>query len=366
MKVLLVINNLGSGGAQNQITLLAQGLAERGHLITVFTYHDADFFAHRLKSMNIQHIYHKKKEKAGVSVVRKLVKTVKEQKIQVILSYLRTPNFYGAIASRLTGVAFISSYRSMTEFENLHYPIRKSMEWVNRQAVNIVANSEHERLRWVNRYSNTKGKWKTISNVVHLPSEEGSTPLHEPLKILVVGTVSAYKNGLAIIEAIGKLPMHKRVKVKWIGRKVYDFGDEYYQKMAQAIESVKLAENWTWQDPTDEIGEAYKECDFLLHASTKEGFPNVVCEALAFGKPCIVSNVLDHPLIIKEGINGYLFDPLNTDELADKIGQAADVSQETYLQMSRSARETAKAKFSKEKFLNAYENLLQSVSPMVN
>jgi glycosyltransferase involved in cell wall biosynthesis len=55
--------------------------------------------------------------------------------------------------------------------------------------------------------------------------------------------------------------------------------------------------------------EAYKTADFVFLPSLFEGCPNVICEAMACGLPVLCSRVSDNPEIVKEGVNGFLFDP---------------------------------------------------------
>ena len=46
MKILLVIDSLGSGGAQRQIVNLAKGLKKNGHIVEIFIYDNSNNFFH--------------------------------------------------------------------------------------------------------------------------------------------------------------------------------------------------------------------------------------------------------------------------------------------------------------------------------
>jgi glycosyltransferase involved in cell wall biosynthesis len=59
--------------------------------------------------------------------------------------------------------------------------------------------------------------------------------------------------------------------------------------------------------------------DCLIHPSFVEGMPNVVLESLAIGIPCLVSNIPAHNELIKEGLNGFLFDPYSQKDLIKKM-----------------------------------------------
>ena len=53
MRVTLVIDHLGCGGAQRQLTILATMLRARGFSTTVLTYQPHDFFRNSLEAANI-------------------------------------------------------------------------------------------------------------------------------------------------------------------------------------------------------------------------------------------------------------------------------------------------------------------------
>ena len=54
MKILIVIDNLASGGAQRVQISLALALINKGHVVEFFTYKKEDFFKHVLRANNIK------------------------------------------------------------------------------------------------------------------------------------------------------------------------------------------------------------------------------------------------------------------------------------------------------------------------
>lgn len=64
---------------------------------------------------------------------------------------------------------------------------------------------------------------------------------------------------------------------------------------------------------------AYDACDMLVQPSVNEGFGLVISEAMCFGKPVIGSNVGGIPEQVENGVNGFLFKPMDHEELADCI-----------------------------------------------
>lgn len=89
---MLLIDNLNSGGSQNQITLLACGLKKRNFDVTVFYYFEQNFFKFRLDNNSVRTICIPKKGKIGLNVIYELIKLNYVENYHCIISYLSTPN----------------------------------------------------------------------------------------------------------------------------------------------------------------------------------------------------------------------------------------------------------------------------------
>ena len=63
----------------------------------------------------------------------------------------------------------------------------------------------------------------------------------------------------------------------------------------------------------------------FIHASTAEQWGLVVNEAMAAGLPVLVSRACGCAELVSEGKNGFIFDPLNTDELAGLLLKISDL-----------------------------------------
>jgi glycosyltransferase involved in cell wall biosynthesis len=72
--------------------------------------------------------------------------------------------------------------------------------------------------------------------------------------------------------------------------------------------------------PHNELPPVYAAADiFILPSVIQEAFPLVVLEAMACGKPVIVSNLPGVRSMIDDGENGYLVQPGNLQDLVNKI-----------------------------------------------
>jgi glycosyltransferase involved in cell wall biosynthesis len=363
-KILFVIDNLGSGGAQNQLTLLAVGLKEKGYDVSVFTYFPQDFFKNRLISNQIKHFEHQKTDKLGIGVIRALANILKTEKFDTIISFLDTPNFYAAMAKKwsFSKAKLIISYRSKTEFEKLSWTSLKIKEWTNNNADKIVANSNHEAKAWTDRYEKLNNKVTVIYNVVELTEDNGNLPKsNQKNRLLVVGTVSEFKNGKIIVDALGKLKKEGYgFSLTWLGRKGLSNDTSYFDEMSNLIQKYNLTENWIWVEPNNKIKVEtyYLSHTVLLLASKIEGLPNVVCEAMLLGVPIIISNCLDHPLLVKEPENGFLFNPDNSNDLAEKLSSFFALNEAQLENISQNNQKRAKLLFNKQQFIDNYSTIL--------
>ena len=71
--------------------------------------------------------------------------------------------------------------------------------------------------------------------------------------------------------------------------------------------------------PNEVVPQYMAAADILVLPSLSEGFPVVIVEAMASGLPIITTNVTRLPEIVHNGENGFLVEPKNPAELAEKI-----------------------------------------------
>ena len=365
-KILFVIDNLSTGGAQRQLVNLAVGLTQRGYKVEIFCYTPGNLLAKPLHDANITVHWHLKQSRYSLDVLFHLRRLLLSGNFDLILSFLSTPNFYSIVATHLVvgkRVPVIVSERSCDLPQGISRTER-FVRWFYKFADHIVINSNHQRENFSQRYPGLRKHLSTIYNGydlnIHFP------PLREPhnsqLQMLVIASVSQYKNGLCLIEALNILQTKYNLhpSVTWIGQRVMK-GERlaYLREMEQKIQKYRFSERWQWLDQRTDIIQQLHMHDVLIHPSYIEGLPNVVCEALACGRPVIVSDVLDHPRLVQDRQSGYLFNWKSPSNLAEKIQQFHQLSLDERWTMGQHGRRYAESNLSLERFLDEYENLIQ-------
>jgi glycosyltransferase involved in cell wall biosynthesis len=114
--------------------------------------------------------------------------------------------------------------------------------------------------------------------------------------------------------------------------------------------------------PSNQKPHYFAESDIVVIPSLQEAFGLVVSEAMASGKPVVGSRVGGIPDQIIDGYNGFLVQPKNPLEIAEKILWLTD-NPSVAKHMGRRGRDMVERKFNIEKrietILSLYEKLLE-------
>lgn len=130
---------------------------------------------------------------------------------------------------------------------------------------------------------------------------------------------------IALKRVVSKLPNTKLVLVgdgSFSSSKLgLSKGEKWLQHLKECAENKGLKGNVVFAGylPEKDLGTAYAMCDAFILPSVREGFGLVVVEAWLYKKPVIVSSYAGVADLIEDGVNGLLFDPRNTNQLASKI-----------------------------------------------
>ena len=73
--------------------------------------------------------------------------------------------------------------------------------------------------------------------------------------------------------------------------------------------------------PYERLGFYFRGCDVFVLPTLEDTWGMVVLEALSFGKPVLCSKYAGTKEMIEPGVNGFVFDPRDTAELAEYMEQ---------------------------------------------
>jgi D-inositol-3-phosphate glycosyltransferase len=178
----------------------------------------------------------------------------------------------------------------------------------------------------------------------------------------VIGRLDRQKGQEFAIRALATiLPKQPHAYLILVGEETV--GETGYKRELESLAGASgVQQSFRFLPYTREVPELLSAVDLLLLPSLGETFGYVVVEAMAMGKPVIGTRAGGVSEIIDDGTTGFLVEPANAEELAEKISLLME-HRETYRQIAVSARINALQRFDVlvqiEKLEKIYRGVLQ-------
>ena len=226
------------------------------------------------------------------------------------------------------------------------------LKWVDKKVVRYIAVSHFIKKDLVNCGISPE-KIEVIYNGIKIQ------PVFKSLKenfftIGIVGQILPTKGHDMVVEAFRILRERGCTAHLFI---VGKGNEKFIESLKQRISLYNLEEYVFWKGFLNSPPEIYAGIDVIVAPSTlSEAFGLMACEANMFTIPAVVTNRGGQPEIIEDGFNGYVVDPINPVDIADKLMKLYN-DPGLVKQMGENGRQKVIEKFSVEK-MNAYFNAL--------
>ena len=200
----------------------------------------------------------------------------------------------------------------------------KMLEHSNR----IIAVSDFTKHELLQYYKVKEAKIRVIHNGVNVDkfrpatdklkakAELGFNP--EDKVLLSVGRLYARKGLFTLIESMVLVTKKFRnAKLIIAGKGL----SNEMKKLTNFATKLRVKDNivFTGYFPDKKLPKLYQAADIFTFSTFYENLPFAVLEALSTGLPVVTTRVGGIPEMIEDGKNGFLVEPLNSRELADKI-----------------------------------------------
>lgn len=360
MKVVLLTESLGSGGAERQVCTLAAEFRRRGHQVCVVTYASGDFYLPLLEQENVEHRFLGGHGKVSWAInVRRFLRSHKQE---VVLAFLQGPSVYAELAGlpkRSWGL--VVSERSAGVMGRLG--VKAGLHML---ADYIVVNSHAARIEIEKRLPRLRPKLITIYNAVDVgPRGLTQRVSAEPseVRLIVAARLDRNKNAQGLLLALHALRVSQpalRLRVDWYGDQKAE--PEELREVQEGIIDLGLEEVFRLHPSTDNIHDFMSQAIAVVLPSFYEGLPNAVCEGMALGKPILMSAVCDAGNLVQDGVNGFLFDPYSPESMADAIARFARLTPEDRVRLGRASRARAEKLFDVNTVVAHYLRILAAAA----
>lgn len=182
----------------------------------------------------------------------------------------------------------------------------------------------------------------------------------EQVKILYIGRMIPEKGVHIAISAIGHLV--NQLDVKNVQFDLFGNGsDAYIENLKNLIQSLKIEKHVKFHGKVDrsQLLKIYQDYDlFLLPSIFREPFGVVLIEAMAKGVPVVATDTGGIPEVITHELNGLLVSPADSIKMAEAIKRLIDnplLAQE----ISNNGIKTVQEKFNQNRIIVLIENYLK-------
>ena len=313
MRVLFIISELTFGGAQKQVVELAKQFVRQGHEAAIYTLNDDVPRAPDLEGSGVKLVVDQKRFKLDLSVLRRLRRFMLEWGADIAHGFLFDGDIYARLAAAGTGIPVLNSERS----DNYTISsVQRYAHLLTRPLVDGVVANSWSGSRFAQRlYGYSAKHMHVVGNGVRVEELEraaqSSTDFKQhffgagdPKVACLVGAIKPAKDYPLALDAAARLVrLDPSWRVLFIGDQLtapstYRPGADsdtssYKAQVVRHHGRLGLAEKIKFAGERKDSLAIVKQCDVLFSTSCREGFPNVVLEAMALGVPVASTDYSD-------------------------------------------------------------------------
>ena len=333
MRVLFIISELTLGGAQKQVIELSKELVRRGHEATIYTLNREVPRAKELDGSGVALIVDQKRSKLDPAVLWRLRRRLVDWRADIVHGFLFDGDIYARIAAFGTGVPVLNSERSdnyeLSRIQRVAHRLTRAL------SDGLVANS-HSGSAFAQRlYGFPAERCHVVWNGLRIEELERQAaspadyraeffgPGEHKLACLVGAIKPAKDYHLAIDVAARLVRADPAWRVLFVGDQlanstyragIHSDTSDYKQSVMRHFSAQDVADKVKFAGARTDAPAIVAQSDVLFMTSCREGFPNVVLEAMVLGDPVVSTDYSDIRHILPRP--SQVFASRNADDLA--------------------------------------------------
>jgi glycosyltransferase involved in cell wall biosynthesis len=368
----LVISNLGFGGAERQVVDLVNHLDARRLDARLVSLSPHVPLADGLTDRDRLHVI-RRRCPFDATVVPRLARLLRSFGADIVHSHLYSADIAARLAGRWAGTRVIGSelnadYRLTRRHLLLYRFTRGCMDLL---IANSRAGAEFNR----RVFGHGESQVRVVRNGVDTerfrprPRDELRRRAGLPQEVPLVGMFASFKeqkNHALLFEAARRvLDRMPQVRFLFVGDEMHDgrHGSALYKRRMQGlVDRLRLRPSCIFLGNRPDVADLYGACDLTALPSLHEGTPNVVLESMSCGVPVVLTAVADNADIVPDGRAGFLVPSGDAAALAERMARLIG-DEDLRRDMGQSARERVLREFPVRRFVEGtaavYEDALR-------
>ncbi|MFK8019532.1 MAG: glycosyltransferase [Pseudomonadales bacterium] len=326
--VVYLIDKLHRAGAQNNLRQLAAGLDRSQFDVQVCTLIRGGPMADWLREQDIpvtvlgaEPIYHPRSRPG----FRQLVNLLREQKVQILHTYLASSNIFGTFAALKAKTPLIYTARRDTGFSR-NWRLGLVEEWlVNPKVTRTIAVSEAAAIAARDERGLNADRVSTILNGIELDRWTADrTERDDYCRRLAIDP--ANKN-VALVANYNPIKGHREF-LEAIAMVVKERPDTHFflvgegplrDDLESQLKNLDIVANVELTGSREDLPEFLAAMDIAVLASHTEGMSNALMEYMASSLPSVVTDVGGNPELISHERTGLLVQPSDPNAMAQAL-----------------------------------------------
>ena len=320
-RILFVIPSMQPGGAERIVSVMANFWAQKNYDVSIISFDTKTSFYPLNEKISYYNL-NSDEEKYGFfnSIFNNYLrifnyfKYIKKAKANIIISFTRNANVYCLLYNFFLKRDLIISERTNPHFSILPKGLNRLPHLIYKYANGIVVQTP-ETLQIFNELKIAlPQKKKIIFNLIDKTTFGNVYKGKRRNVILAVGRLeNAVKQFDKLINIFNASENN--------GWELHIAGNgPDYQNLQVQINKLDLEKKVFLLGSITQLGELYQSSKIFVLTSSREGFPNALCEAMANGCACVSYNCATGPsTIINHSVNGILVEAGNEEKFREEL-----------------------------------------------
>lgn len=318
MRILQIIDSLEAGGAERMAVNYANALADAIEFSGLVVTRKEGALLNQV-SNKVSYLYLNKKGTIDWKALSTLRKFVVKNKVEII--HAHSTSFFLAFLLKLSCPSLQLIWHDHygdSEFlsKRPSLALRLTLPFFD----GIIAVNQNLKI-----WAEQKMHFKNVVYLPNFPSKENDVLENTVLKgtpgkrIVSLANLREQKNHFLLLEVAKKVKIsHPEWTFHLVGK---DFGDDYSVQIKNLVLEFNLENNVFIYGSKQDVGNILQQSTIAILTSQSEGLPVALLEYGSYAKPIVVTNVGEIPLLIQDGVNGFMVETQKAQLFYDSLVQ---------------------------------------------